>query len=227
MNSTKIKKTLIKLLPYIIVGLVCTNLGEAWRLAEGADMGKKMLIFFSMVGVAFGNPLPSLNPLDLLVGTICGGGLRLAVYLRGKNAKHYRHNEEYGSARWGTHTDIEPFMDPKFENNVILTATERLMMSNRPKNPANARNKNVLIVGGSYGPLGSARAQLHLRQILASPEIQANVLPGKEFLLGDVQTAIDSEGELVDPSAVAVLEDCFADFVRYVQALQRGWSQAQ
>ena len=159
MNSTKIKKTLIKLLPYIIVGLVCTNLGEAWRLAEGADMGKKMLSFFGMVGVAFGNPLPSLHPLDLLVGTICGGGLRLAVYLRGKNAKHYRHNEEYGSARWGTHTDIEPFMDPKFENNVILTATERLMMSNRPKNPANARNKNVLIVGGS----GSGKTRFWLK----------------------------------------------------------------
>lgn len=159
MNSTKIKKTFIRLLPYIIVGLVCTNLGEAWRLAEGADMGKKMLSFFSMVGVAFGNPLPSLHPLDLLVGTICGGGLRLAVYLRGKNAKHYRHNEEYGSARWGTHADIEPFMDPKFENNVILTATERLMMSNRPKNPANARNKNVLIVGGS----GSGKTRFWLK----------------------------------------------------------------
>lgn len=159
MNSTKIKKTIIKLLPYIIVGLVCTNLGEAWRLAEGADMGKKMLSFFSVVGVAFGNPLPSLHPLDLLVGTICGGGLRLAVYLRGKNAKHYRHNEEYGSARWGTHADIEPFMDPKFENNVILTATERLMMSNRPKNPANARNKNVLIVGGS----GSGKTRFWLK----------------------------------------------------------------
>lgn len=159
MNSTKIKKTFIKLLPYIILGLVCTNLGEAWRLAEGADMGKKMLSFFSMVGVAFGNPLPSLHPLDLLVGMICGGGLRLAVYLRGKNAKHYRHNEEYGSARWGTHADIEPFMDPKFENNVILTATERLMMSNRPKNPANARNKNVLIVGGS----GSGKTRFWLK----------------------------------------------------------------
>lgn len=159
MNSTKIKKTLIRLLPYIIVGLVCTNLGEAWRLAAGADMGKKMLSFFSVVGVAFGNPLPSLHPLDLLVGTICGGGLRLAVYLRGKNAKHYRHNEVYGSARWGTHADIEPFMDPKFENNVILTATERLMMSNRPKNPANARNKNVLIVGGS----GSGKTRFWLK----------------------------------------------------------------
>ena len=159
MNSTKIKKTIIKLLPYIILGLVCTNLGEAWRLSEGADMGKKMLSFFSMVGVAFGNPLPSLHPLDLLVGMMCGGGLRLAVYLRGKNAKHYRHNEEYGSARWGTHADIEPFMDPKFENNVILTATERLMMSNRPKNPAIARNKNVLIVGGS----GSGKTRFWLK----------------------------------------------------------------
>ncbi len=159
MNSTKIKKTIIKLLPYIILGLVCTNLGEAWRLAEGADMGKKMLSFFSMVGVAFGNPLPSLHPLDLLVGTICGGGLRFAVYLRGKNAKHFRHNEEYGSARWGIHADIEPFMDPKFENNVILTATERLMMSNRPKNPANSRNKNVLIVGGS----GSGKTRFWLK----------------------------------------------------------------
>ena len=159
MNSIKIKKTIIKLLPYIILGLVCTNLGEAWRLSEGADMGKKLLSFFSMVGVAFGNPLPSLHPLDMMVGTICGGGLRLAVYLRGKNAKHFRHNEEYGSARWGTHADIEPFMDPKFENNVILKATERLMMSNRPKNPANARNKNVLIVGGS----GSGKTRFWLK----------------------------------------------------------------
>ena len=152
MNSTKIKKTLIKLLPYILLGLVCTNLGEAWRLAEGVDMGKKMLSFFSMVGVAFGNPLPSLHPLDMMVGTICGGGLRLAVYLRGKNAKHYKHNQEYGSARWGTHADIEPFMDPKFENNVILTATERLMMSNRPKNPATRfwLKPNLLQMHSSY-----------------------------------------------------------------------------
>ncbi|ERL22975.1 TraG/TraD family protein [Oribacterium sp. oral taxon 078 str. F0263] len=159
MNTTKLKKTLIKLLPYIILGLVCTNLGEAWRLAEGTDYGKNLVSFFSMIAVAFGNPLPSFHPLDLLVGTICGGGLRLAVYLRGKNAKHFRHNEEYGSARWGTHADIEPFMDPKFENNVILTQTERLMMSNRPKNLANARNKNVLIVGGS----GSGKTRFWLK----------------------------------------------------------------
>jgi len=159
MNSTKIKKTLILLLPYIILGFVCTNLGEAWRMAEGDGFGNRLVSCIGMIAVAFGNPLPSLHPLDLLVGAICGGGLRLAVFLRGKNAKHYRHNEEYGSARWGTPKDIEPFMDPVFQNNVILTRTERLMMSNRPKNPANARNKNVLIVGGS----GSGKTRFWLK----------------------------------------------------------------
>ena len=175
MNSRKLKKHLILLLPYIILGLVCTNLGEAWRMAEGADFGNRLVSCFGMIAAAFGNPLPSLHPLDLLVGTICGGGLRLAVFLRGKNAKHYRHNEEYGSARWGTPKDIEPFMDPKFENNVILTRTERLMMGNRPKNPANARNKNVLIVGGS----GSGKTrfwilpnllQFHSSYVLTDPK---------------------------------------------------------
>ena len=190
MNSTKIKKTLIKLLPYILVGLVCTNLGEAWRLSEGADMGKKMMSFFSMVGVAFGNPLPSLHPLDLLVGFFCGGGLRLAVYLRGKNAKHYRHNEEYGSARWGTHADIEPFMDPKFENNVILTATERLMMSNRPKNPANARNKNVLIVGGS----GSGKTRFWLKPNLLQMHSSYVVTDPKGTIVLECGKALERNG---------------------------------
>ena len=190
MNSTKIKKTLIKLLPYILLGLVCTNLGEAWRLAEGADMGKKMLSFFSMVGVAFGNPLPSLHPLDLLVGTICGGGLRLAVYLRGKNAKHFKHNQEYGSARWGTHADIEPFMDPKFENNVILTATERLMMSNRPKNPANARNKNVLIVGGS----GSGKTRFWLKPNLLQMHSSYVVTDPKGTIVLECGKALERNG---------------------------------
>ena len=175
MNSQKLKKHLILLLPYIILGLVCTNLGEAWRMAEGADFGNRLVSCFGMIAAAFGNPLPSLHPLDLALGTICGGGLRLAVFLRGKNAKHYRHNEEYGSARWGTQKDIEPFMDPKFENNVILTKTERLMMGNRPKNPANARNKNVLIVGGS----GSGKTrfwilpnllQFHSSYVLTDPK---------------------------------------------------------
>ena len=159
MNTKKLKKTLIKALPYVIFGLICTNIGEAWRLSEGIDAGTRLLSFFSCVGPAFSNPLPSFFVTDLVVGFICGGCLRLAVYLRGKNAKHFKHNQEYGSARWGTHADIQPFIDPKFENNVILTATERLTMSSRPKNPANAMNKNVLVVGGS----GSGKTRFWLK----------------------------------------------------------------
>ena len=120
MDKTKIKKLLILNFPYIILGLFATNLGEAWRLAEGADMSAKLLGFFSTFTVALRNPLPSFHPMDLMVGIICGVALRLAVYLKGKNAKKYRHNEEYGSARWGTAKDIEPFMAPKFEDNIIL-----------------------------------------------------------------------------------------------------------
>ena len=157
--SNKTKKQLLLNLPYFIAGLVCTNLGEAWRIAEGADMSEKLLGFLSALGAAFSNPMPSLHPMDLLIGVCCGAGLRLAVYLKGKNAKKYRHGMEYGSARWGTQKDIEPFEDPVFANNVILTRTERLMMGNRPKNPANARNKNVLVVGGS----GSGKTRFWLK----------------------------------------------------------------
>ena len=159
MKNVNIKKLQILNIPYILLGLFATNLGEAWRLAEGADMSAKLLGFFDTFMVALSNPLPSFHPLDLVVGIIFGAGLRLAVYMKGKNAKKYRHNEEYGSARWGTAKDIEPFMDQKFEDNIILTKTERLMMSNRPKNPANARNKNVLIIGGS----GSGKTRFWLK----------------------------------------------------------------
>ena len=159
MDKKKMKRLLILNIPYFIVGLFATNLGEAWRLAEGADFSAKLLGFFSTFSVALSNPLPSFHPSDLLVGIACGGMMRLAVYLKGKNAKKYRHNVEYGSARWGTAKDIEPFMAPKFEDNIILTKTERLMMSNRPKNPANARNKNVLIIGGS----GSGKTRFWLK----------------------------------------------------------------
>ena len=157
--SNKTKKLLILNLPYFIAGLVCTNLGEAWRIAEGADMSEKLLGFLSALGAAFSNPMPSLHPMDLLIGVCCGAGLRLAVYLKGKNAKKYRHGMEYGSARWGTPKDIEPFMAPKFADNIILTKTERLMMSNRPPDPKNARNKNVLVVGGS----GSGKTRFWLK----------------------------------------------------------------
>ena len=189
--NNRIRKTIILSLPYVILGLVATNIGEAWRLAEGADATKKVADFFSQLGPAFSNPLPSFYPLDLLVGLVCGGGLRLAVYLRGKNAKHFRHNEEYGSARWGTHADIEPFMDPKFENNVILTASERLMMSNRPKNPANARNKNVLIVGGS----GSGKTRFWLKPNLLQMHSSYVVTDPKGSILVECGHALQAVGK--------------------------------
>ena len=159
MTTKKLTKLLALYLPYILLGLVTTNFGEAWRLAEGKELGDKIMSMMSTVPLAFANPLPSLHPLDLLVGLCCGAGLRLAVYLRGKNAKKYRHGMEYGSARWGTPKDIEPFMAPKFADNIILTKTERLMMSNRPPDPKNARNKNVLVVGGS----GSGKTRFWLK----------------------------------------------------------------
>ena len=159
MTTKKLTKLLALYLPYLLLGLVTTNLGEAWRLAEGKELGDKIMSMMGTVPLTFANPLPSLHPLDLLVGLCCGAGLRLAVYLRGKNAKKYRHGMEYGSARWGTPKDIEPFMAPKFADNIILTKTERLMMSNRPPDPKNARNKNVLVVGGS----GSGKTRFWLK----------------------------------------------------------------
>ena len=159
MTTKKLTKLLALYLPYLLLGLVATNFGEAWRLAEGKELGDKIMSMMGTVPLAFANPLPCLHPLDILVGLCCGAGLRLAVYLRGKNAKKYRHGMEYGSARWGTPKDIEPFMAPKFEDNIILTKTERLMMSNRPPDPKNARNKNVLVVGGS----GSGKTRFWLK----------------------------------------------------------------
>jgi type IV secretion system protein VirD4 len=191
MNTKKLKKIIIKVLPYVLMGLVCTNLGEAWRLAEGADASKKLLSFFSTLGTAFSNPLPSFHPVDLLVGAVFGGALYLAVYIRHKNAKHFKHNQEYGSARWGTHADIEPFMDPKFENNVILTATERLTMSNRPKNPATARNKNVLIVGGS----GSGKTRFWLKPNLLQMHSSYVVTDPKGSILVECGYALQTIGK--------------------------------
>ena len=159
MTTKKLTKLLALYLPYILLGLAATNFGEAWRLAEGKELGDKIMSMMGTVPLAFANPLPSLHSLDLLVGLCCGAELRLAVYLRGKNAKKYRHGMEYGSARWGTPKDIEPFIAPKFADNIILTKTERLMMSNRPPHPKNARNKNVLLVGGS----GSGKTRFWLK----------------------------------------------------------------
>ena len=154
-----IKKLLILNLPYLLMGLFATNFGEAWRMVQGADASQKALSLISVLPVALASWWPSLHPLDLLVGICCGGGLRLAVYLKSKNAKKYRHGMEYGSARWGTHEDIAPYVDPVFQNNVILTKTESLTMNSRPKDPKTARNKNVLVIGGS----GSGKTRFWLK----------------------------------------------------------------
>ena len=159
MTKREIKRLLILSIPYVVFGLVSTNFGEAWRMAKISVPNSPILGMMGALPAAFGNLTPSFQPFDLCVGVICGVGLRLAVYLKGKNAKKYRHNQEYGSARWGNAQDIAPFMAPKFEDNIILTQTERLMMSNRPANPKNARNKNVLIVGGS----GSGKTRFWLK----------------------------------------------------------------
>ncbi len=155
-----IKKIVLPNLPYAFIALIATKLGQAWRLAEGADASAKVLGFLTQgLGEAFSSPLPSFHPADLLVGVVIAGIIRLVVYVKGKNAKKFRKNMEYGSARWGTAEDIAPYADPKFENNVILTQTERLMMSNRPKDPKTARNKNVMIIGGS----GSGKTRFWLK----------------------------------------------------------------
>ena len=157
--NQKTKKLIILNIPYVVIGLFCTNIGEAWRMAAGTDLSTKLLGFFTSMGAAWGNPMPSLHPFDLCIGLAIGAAFRLVVYVRSKNAKKYRHGEEYGSARWGGPKDIEPFADPVFENNVILTRTESLTMNSRPKDPKTARNKNVLIVGGS----GSGKTRFWLK----------------------------------------------------------------
>lgn len=159
MKKKNLSKLLALYLPYVVIGLLTTNLGEAWRLAVGKELGDKIVSLMGTLPVAFANPLPSLHPFDLFIGLCCGAGMRLAVYLKSKNSKKYRHGMEYGSARWGGPKDIEPFMAPKFEDNIILTKTERLMMSNRPPDPKNARNKNVLVVGGS----GSGKTRFFIK----------------------------------------------------------------
>ena len=217
MKQLNVKKLMLLNLPYILLGLFATNLGEAWRLATGADASAKMLSFFSTLPVALASWWPSLHPLDLLVGLCCGAGLRLAVYLKGKNAKKYRHNVEYGSARWGTHEDIAPYIDPVFQNNVILTQTERLTMSSRPKNPKYARNKNVLVIGGS----GSGKTrfwlkpnlmQMHSSYVVTDPKGTILVECGKMLQRGapklgkDGKPMKDKHGKVIyEPYQIRVL----------------------
>ena len=194
MSTKKLTKLLALYLPYILLGLVATNFGEAWRLAESKELGERIMSMIGTIPSAFANPLPSLHPLDLLIGFSCGAGLRLAVYLRSKNAKKYRHGMEYGSARWGNTKDIEPFQAPKFEDNIILTKTERLMMSNRPPDPKNARNKNVLVVGGS----GSGKTRFFIKPNLLQCD-------SKDFPVSFVVT--DPKGSIVVECGNALLKN--------------------
>ncbi len=228
MKQLNVKKLVLLNLPYFLLGLFATNLGEAWRLAVGADASAKMLSFFSTLPVALGSWWPSLHPLDLAVGLCCGAGLRLAVYLKGKNAKKYRHNVEYGSARWGTHDDIAPYIDPVFQNNVILTQTERLTMSSRPKNPKYARNKNVLVIGGS----GSGKTrfwlkpnlmQMHSSYVVTDPKGTILVECGKMLQRGapklgkDGKPMKDKNGKVIyEPYQIKVLNTInFAKSMHY------------
>lgn len=159
MKKVNYKKLILPNIPYVFIALIATKLGQAFRLAPGMDFSSKLLGIMDGFSMSFQNIMPSFHPIDLLVGVAAAAIIRLVVYFKGKNAKKYRKNIEYGSARWGTREDIAPFVDPVFENNVILTQTESLMMSNRPKDPKNARNKNVLVIGGS----GSGKTRFFLK----------------------------------------------------------------
>ena len=182
-----IKKFLLPNIPYVFIALFATKLGQAWRLAPGTDFSGKALHLMEGFATAFSSLVPSFHPIDLCVGVAAALLIRLIVYVKGKNAKKFRKNLEYGSARWGRPEDIAPYVDPKFENNVILTQTERLMMSNRPKDPKTARNKNVLVVGGS----GSGKTrffikpnlmQLHSSYVVTDPKGSIAVECGKLML---------------------------------------------
>ncbi len=191
MSKKNLKKLLILNVPYILIGAFATNFGEAFRIAEGANLSEKLqgMVLGGGFGAAFANPMPSFHPVDLLVGIAVGGALRLAVYMKGKNAKKFRHNTEYGSARWGTSADIEPFIDQDFSNNVILSQTERITMNSRPAEPKYARNKNVLVVGGS----GSGKTRFF---------IKPNILQMRNSLV-----VTDPKGGLVCETGAALLKN--------------------
>ena len=216
-KTLDIKKLILLNMPYILLGLFATNFGEAWRMAQGADASEKFLSLIAVLPGALQSFWPSLHPLDLLVGLCCGGGLRLAVYLKSKNAKKYRHGLEYGSARWGTREDIAPYVDPVFQNNVILTKTESLTMNSRPKDPKTARNKNVLVIGGS----GSGKTrfwlkpnlmQMHSSYVVTDPKGTILVECGKMLQRGapklgkDGKPMKDKHGKVIyEPYRIKVL----------------------
>lgn len=216
-KTLDIKRLILLNMPYILLGLFATNFGEAWRMAQGADASEKFLSLVAVLPGALQSFWPSLHPLDLLVGLCCGAGLRLAVYLKSKNAKKYRHGLEYGSARWGTREDIAPYVDPVFQNNVILTKTESLTMNSRPKDPKTARNKNVLVIGGS----GSGKTrfwlkpnlmQMHSSYVITDPKGTILVECGKMLQRGapklgkDGKPMKDKHGKVIyEPYRIKVL----------------------
>ena len=216
-KTLDIKKLILLNMPYILLGLFATNFGEAWRMAQGADASEKFLSLIAVLPGALQSFWPSLHPLDLLVGLCCGGSLRLAVYLKSKNAKKYRHGLEYGSARWGTREDIAPYVDPVFQNNVILTKTESLTMNSRPKDPKTARNKNVMVIGGS----GSGKTrfwlkpnlmQMHSSYVVTDPKGTILVECGKMLQRGapklgkDGKPMKDKHGKVIyEPYRIKVL----------------------
>ncbi len=190
MNSTKLKQVLLKSLPYVLMGLLATKLSQAWRLSSGDDFSAKFLHLSEGFSEAFQNPLPSFYMADILFGIACGCLLFLIVYEKGRNAKKYRHNVEYGSARWGTSKDIAPFIDPDPWNNMILTKTERMTMSGRPKDPRNARNKNVLVVGGS----GSGKTRFFIKPNIMQLHSSYVVTDPKGSLLVECGTLLKRAG---------------------------------
>ena len=192
MKKKNMKKLIILNIPYVIVGLFATNIGEAFRIASGTNASEKVqsLVLDGCFGAAFSNPMPSFHPADLLVGLAIGAVLRLAVYMKSKNAKKFRHNEEYGSARWGNHADIEPYMDPVFENNVILSQSERLTMNSRPKEPKYARNKNTLVVGGS----GSGKTRFFIKPNILQMHSSYVITDPKGTVVNEVGNALLKNG---------------------------------
>jgi len=191
MKQINVKKLVLLNLPYVFLGLYATKLGQAWRLAAGADASEKLLHIMDGFTAAFQSALPSFHPADLVVGLLCGAALRLAVYMKGKNAKKYRHGMEYGTARWGSSQDIAPYIAPKFEDNIILTQTERLTMNSRPKDPKTARNKNVLVIGGS----GSGKTRFFLKPNLMQCTSNLMQCTSKSYPVSFVVT--DPKGDIV------------------------------
>jgi len=184
------KQVIIKTLPFVFIGYFFCKIGEAYRIAEGKDLTAKLLDSLDKINVAFGNPLPSFHPFDLLIGIAGALIIKAVVYFKGKNAKKFRKGVEYGSARWGNNKDIEPYIDPVFENNVLLSQTERLMMNSRPKNPAHARNKNVLVIGGS----GSGKTRFFVKPNLLQMHSSYCITDPKGTVLDEVGNALKQGG---------------------------------